>query len=121
MRNDYVALTCKKCGGALNPDTMRCPYCGTYHRWEDNSTERVLLEVEKPGIRVYQAGIEVAREAKMYMPIDDFARHVKHKLVQGLIEKGIDENIEMYSEYDIVNMTDRYYGRLRVLEPSYRF
>ena len=112
-------LICKRCGGALNPITLKCPYCGTYHKF-DETFEATRIIVDRPGVEVLGVQQAFNRWELANMPKDVIER-ITHR---GLCGK-LAEALYPYMEFE---MSDDYFtdsaiirGRLRVVKPDYRF
>ena len=115
--SELKALTCKKCGAALNPKTLRCEYCGTYH--ERDLEHPYLIRVERPGVQVL--GAEVAIDHYHMMQNPEMASEAAIRGIVDKLSKCLVPYIELENEYDIRTMRDIVRGRLRVVEPEFRF
>ena len=114
-------LVCKRCGGALDPDTLKCSYCGTYHKLDSSYYGREsYIIVDHPGVEVLGVQQAFNRWELANMPKDAIERITR----RGLCEK-LAEALYPYMEFE---MSDDYRtdsaiirGRLRVVKPDYRF
>jgi hypothetical protein len=112
-------LICKRCGGALDPVTLKCSYCGTYHKF-DETFEATRIIVDRPGVEVLNVAQAFDRWQLAEMPKEAIAE-ITHR---GLCGK-LAEALYPYMEFE---MSDDYFtdsaiirGRLRAVKPSYRF
>lgn len=122
-RNVLEALRCRFCGGFINPSTYTCEYCGTvYMRPREPYTvsPRELVVVKEAPLITYGAQLAVDRWDFERIPKDELERLVRDNLV-GDFEKAISENINIYSEYDIINMKYLYSAKLRVVKPNFKW
>ena len=120
--SELRALICQRCGGALNPRTLRCEYCGTYHEQVGNDVGIMRVQIERPGVRVIRYKLEVDDHLIMPGRFDD--REVGEYIRRGLVGKLAEllpDVMETYSEYDPVYMKHNVMGQIRALEPEYRF
>ena len=113
-------LICKRCGGALDPVTLKCSYCGTWHKVEPDMAREVRYIVDRPGVEVLGVQQAFGRWDLANMPRDAIERITR----RGLCEK-LAEALYPYMEFE---MSDDYFtgnaiirGRLRVVKPDYRF
>ena len=116
-------LICKRCGGALDPVTMKCSYCGTYHKTDfsdDGFVREVRYIVDRPGVEVLGVQQAFNRWELANMPKDAIERITRRGLCGKLAEA-----LYPYMEFE---MSDDYFtdsaiirGRLRVVKPDYRF
>lgn len=120
--NELRALVCQKCGASLNPRTLRCEYCGTYHERVGNDIGIMRVQIERPGVRVIRSKLEVDGYLIASGRFDD--REVGEYIRRGLVGKlaeSLPDIMETYSEYDPVYMKHNVMGQIRVLEPEYKF
>ena len=115
-------LICKRCGGALNRETLKCPYCGTYHKWNPDYglLKETRIIVDRPGVEVLGVQQAFDRWELADMPRDAIERITR----KGLCGK-LAEALYPYMEFEMSDdyRTDRAIirGRLRVVKPDYRF
>ena len=115
-------LVCKRCGGALDPNTLKCSYCGTYHKVDSDYgfVRETRIIVDRPGVEVL--GVQQAFDRWQLADMQKEAiAEITHR---GLCEK-LAEALYPYMEFE---MSDDYFtdsaiirGRLRVVKPDYRF
>lgn len=83
------ALTCKNCGGQINPNTHKCDFCGTYYH------EEVTYEIvrENDDFQTIAAHIEVPFYGRCDMPSElskDISEADSHMAIDLLREKIAD-------------------------------
>ena len=116
------ALICTQCGGRINPETMRCEYCGTrYEHTEDLA--RPLRITYSPEVRAQILQSQFAMDNQMINFVSDADEIAR--IVHSRITAQLAEALEPYVEYTV--QEDPAYrmqvvrGRVRVLPPGYRF
>ena len=57
---ELIELTCKNCGGSLDPVTLKCEYCGTrYAKKEEKKVATVAAQVNVSEEMIHRAPAEV--------------------------------------------------------------
>ena len=120
--NELRALICQKCGASLNPRTLQCEYCGTYHERVGSDVGIMRVQIERPGVRVLRCKLAVGD----YLVASG---RISNEEMDAYIRKGLNEKLserlqdvtEVYCEHDPLNMRYNVMGQIRVLEPEYRF
>ncbi|MBR4590433.1 MAG: hypothetical protein IKO36_07240 [Bacteroidaceae bacterium] len=120
--SELRALICQKCGASLNPRTLRCEYCGTYHERVGSDVGIMRVQIERPGVRVIRSKLEVDNYLIMSGRLSDeeVGAYIRKGLV-GKLAESLPDVMETHSEYDPVYMKHSVVGQIRVLEPEYRF
>lgn len=120
--SELRALICQKCGASLNPRTLRCEYCGTYHERIGDGIGVMLTQIERPEVRVLRCKLAVDNYLAMSGQVSDeqIGAYIRNGLI-GRISEKLPEFMEIYSENDIINNRQMITGQIRVLEPKYRF
>ena len=120
--NELRALVCQKCGASLNPRTLRCEYCGTYHERVGSDVGIMRVQIERPGVRVIRPKLDIdsCLIASGMLNDREIGEYIRRSLVWKLAET-LPDVMETYSEYDPVYMKHNVMGQIRVLEPEYRF
>lgn len=82
-------LTCKNCGGQINPNTHKCDFCGTYYY------EEVTYEIvrENDDFQTLAAHIEVPFRGRCDMPSEiskDISEADSHMAIDSLREQIAD-------------------------------
>ena len=116
------ALKCTSCGGDINPNTYKCPYCGTQYHKPVYEHDGPLIMMYPGHVRTCAMRREVTWEGlkqaiDMGYPLDamikeDFARQAADFILPQL---------KIYEERRIDTMTTSYEARLRVLDDDFRF
>ena len=111
-------LICKQCGAAINRSTMRCEYCGTQYKIENQLP--IMVCVDRPQVQTLEAGLSVAREFVVAMSEKELHGYVNRNIAVKLAE-ALEPNID----YKVVDdaMLGQYIvkGRVRILPPGYKF
>ena len=117
---ELKALICKRCGGTLDPVTLKCSYCGTYHKWESGGLRNTLIYVGNPGVEVLGVTQAFDRWQLADMPKEAIERITRRGLCGKLAEALYPYmEFEMSDDYRTDSAIIR--GRLRVVKPDYRF
>ena len=113
-------LICQRCGAPLNPETLICEYCGTAHKRDELSPEKLTVVVT-PVMRPV-----TTLRAKSYIP-EDMARYspeyASKMAVDDVVQKlarGLAEFIEFEARNDYWEGRPFVTGTLRVVEPVER-
>ena len=116
------ALICQKCGASLNPQTLRCEYCGTYHERVGNDVGIMRVQIERPGVRVIRSKLEIDNCLIMSGRLNDreIGEYIRRSFV-GKLSESLPDVMEIFSEYDPVYMKHNFMGQIRVFEPEYKF
>lgn len=116
--NELKPLTCPNCGGRINAARMRCEYCGTQFKREEGPVLRI--ETARPGVRTLEANVRIP---EYY--IRDFNGEEVGNIVRDQISRKLAEALvpmlDVKTGHDLERMEAVMYGRIRVLEPGYRF
>ncbi len=114
-------LICKRCGGALDPVTLKCSYCGTYHRWEESRFGREsYIIVDRPGVEVLGVQQAFNRWDLSEMPKEAIAE-ITHRSLCGELAEALYPYMEFEMSDDYRTDSAIIRGRLRVVKPDYRF
>ena len=117
-------LICKRCGGALDPVTLKCSYCGTYHKWDETCENGIIrpnvIVKHSGGIDVLKKKIAITNEALISMPEGVLAEYATKQIRQSIFE-SLGSHIEIYSESDFPTNQTIVTGILRVVKPGYKF
>ena len=112
-------LKCLNCGAPLDPKTLKCNYCGTYHERTHEGIVHVIKSIPVM-THVVQAKMVLDRYHLLSMPSDELGFYVKGTLTRKIAEE-IHPLIEFESCEDIPRQTTICSARLRVVEPDFRF
>ncbi len=97
---------CDCCGGQFDISTMKCPYCGTQYKKDDDHIIRI--ETFRNPVKTFSACVEVTDKEGL-----DYALNVLSKE----LAKAIPSVMEVRTEYDPRSMTNRVSGRIKVVQP----
>lgn len=113
-----IKMQCSNCGGRINPNTMRCEYCGTQYKKE--ADERIIkVETFQNPIKVYKTQMTVPRE-HLNGNEETMSKIVINQLARNLAD-AFAENMEVHSEYDPMLNGYRITSRVRIVEPKHIF
>lgn len=107
---------CECCGGQIDFVTLKCNYCGTQYKDENNSIIRI--ETFHNPIKQYTAECIIPeyiarKEDTSGYILNELAHQLARKLVENM-------DIQIAEDYDIQNMNIRVRGRVRVVVPEQR-
>ena len=112
-------MICTQCGGRVNPYTMRCEYCGTSFKREDN-TNPLVVKINTQRADVLGVDTIVDNRLAESLPSEEITR-----IIHSEITRKLAEGLEPYVEYTVMEepMFNHHVvkGRIRVLPPGYRF
>jgi hypothetical protein len=111
------AMICERCGGTINPATMRCEYCGTYYQ-EDKSP--LILHVEQRGINVLNTSLAIDDELISKYDEKSLMAYVKSEITHRLVE-AISQSVEYTVQAEPLQARHIVTGRIRVVPPNYKF
>lgn len=115
-----IELRCKNCNGALDPKTLKCPYCGS--QYERENKNGVIHYIESVPPNVVTLGAKVCFERYMLHSMgEERASEVTMRQMTHALAEALAPYIELETHIDPLNMTQVVRGRIRVLEPDYRF
>lgn len=111
-------LICQQCGGAIDRNTMKCPYCETQYERKGDGVE-LRYVVEKPGIHTIRAMVKVddmilnhspERATKFVMD------RMRHQIADGLLNY-----MKMVTEMEHSPMERCHIirGEIRVVDPMF--
>lgn len=110
---------CQNCGGYINSLTYRCEYCGTqYEKPRDTFNKEIIYVIQQ------HPSPTNTYEASLILP-DYYAKEIdKEKIRERLaieMTDAIKDNLEIYVNHDIINMSTKYSARIRILKPDFRW
>ena len=112
---------CTNCGAPINPRRRCCEYCGTTYSvgYADN-VPVIFIETERPGIRVLQTEVAVPWYAGKRMSPGEISQYTLAEMKQQIAD-ALTGLIEIKQNYDMEHDACIFRGRVRVLEPTFRF
>jgi len=116
--NELKPLICPSCGGRINASRMRCEYCGTQFKREEGPVLRI--EAVNRGVRTIEANARIAEYYLKEYGEDTVGILVKDQILHQLT-KALLPMLELEVGHDLQRCEAIVQGRIRVLEPGYRF
>ena len=113
-------LRCHNCGGQLDANTLKCPYCGSQYERENQGGQTIYIQTCPAQL--------VPLRYQMEMPIEDLSRvdpeilaehcmkEITHSIAEALVPY-----IKFETERDPFKMRQIIRGSIRVVEPDFRF
>ena len=116
------ALICTQCGGRIDPEKMRCEYCGTRYE-QTGDLARPLRITYSPEVRAQILQSQVAMDNQVINVVsdaDEIARIV-HSRITAQLAEALGPYVEYTVQEDPTYRRQVIRGRVRVLPPDYRF
>lgn len=115
-----IELKCKNCNGALDPDTLKCPYCGTQYKEEKGSGITHYVQTCPPSITPLHYQMRIDESMMGRIPPEKMSEIVLKEITSALAHELI-PFVEIESERDIFTMKRIIRGTVRVVDPDFRF
>lgn len=120
MNEDYlVELRCNNCGAALDPNTLKCSYCGSQYERKNQGNFTHYIQTCPASTQVLKAQSRFPEYAR-HMEPEQLAEYAKREIVHSLAEA-----LTPYIKFEIMRdpreMTQIINGTIRVVEPDFRF
>ena len=116
------ALICTQCGGRINPEKMRCEYCGTrYEHTED--LVKPLRIIYSSGVRaqILQSQVAFDNQDLNYISDADEIARIVHSRITAQLAEALEPYVEYTVQEDPEYLRQVIRGRVRVLPPGYNF
>lgn len=113
-------LVCECCGGAIDPITQQCEYCGTKYKFEMNGGAIHYIQTCPASLVPLRYQMEVPLEAMMDIPPDKLAEISMREMTRELA-KALVPYIKLETERDPYTLKQIIRGTVRVVEPDFRF
>lgn len=119
--SDLKPLICPNCGGKVNAARMKCEYCGTEFRCDDDGVLKIRYESVPCSTQVLGVSVNVPKD--MIMRIDDdsairgFAMDEMTRRMAQILTPMMDIKVQDNPHFNSVVVN----GRVRVIRPDYRF
>jgi hypothetical protein len=116
---DLRPYICKQCGGQIDPATMRCEYCNTYH--DDPALRRLTISTRVPGEYTIRAEVALDRYGIEYNPEgarDHALRELRNQIADGLLAYMKITTSTSFDPKWMAN-TEIIRGEVRVVDPSF--
>lgn len=113
-------LKCSNCGAALNPNTLKCEYCGSQFAKKEERGLISYIQTCPARVETLGAAVSVSEESMQYMSADQVSeyavRQITHKLAEALTPY-----VKLETMRDPYTMSQIIRGTIRVVEPDFRF
>lgn len=113
------ALICECCGGQIDPNTMKCKYCGTAYERDEQDTVVRIKTIPSP-VRIYEAQIDVDNLVVNEIGEDNAAKMAVTQLSRKIAD-AIVENMEIDCQYDPIYNAHKVRAIVRIVKPDYMF
>jgi hypothetical protein len=119
--SDLKPLVCPNCGGKINAARMKCEYCGTEFRRDDDGVLKIRYESIPYNTQVLGVSVNVPKDRMMYIDDDSAIRgfvmdEMTHRLAQALVPM-MDITVQDNPHFNSVDVR----GRIRIIRPDYRY
>lgn len=111
--------TCPNCGAPVRNDRDTCEYCGTVFR-VDVATGLPTYEVIRPGVVTLKSRVAVPRYALEGYSPEHASQYILSEL-RDQIAEALTGLIEIEVTDDLMTCSKVFDGRIRVVEPTFRF
>ena len=112
---------CTQCGGKVNRENLICECCGTQFREEIKDNVNTIHVVQtRPGVHTLATQVVVDREIVLQIGAEQATKYFMEELKREFT-KHITPFIEMDCQHDFIRGQMVIRGRMRVLDPTYRF
>lgn len=111
-------LVCERCGGHIDRQTMKCPYCDTQYERKNNGVT-VNYVVNRPGVHTLRADIRVDNFMVLRDPegATEYALdRLRHEIADGLLaymKITTSKELSFHNECEIIR------GEVRVIDPTF--
>lgn len=111
--------TCPNCGASIPLGKSKCEYCGTIFKGGDIYAP-LIVEKTNPYMHVIKARVAIPRYAMERMSSEEQKDYILSEM-KSQVADALLGLIEIRREFDPIDMNDLYEGRIRVIEPSFRY
>lgn len=119
MGSHLKPYICTQCGGKVNRTTLKCEMCGTTFR-EEGEIPRIVIEAVRPEVHTLKSNMCVSREMVESLGLVKASEIALNKMARELSE-AMAPFMDVQSEYQPQTDIMLIRGRIRVLDPTYRF
>lgn len=115
-----IELKCKNCDGALDPKTLKCPYCGSQYKEMYEGGKMVYVQTCPAQIETLRARVNVSNEMVMMADAEGLSRYALNEMAHALAQELL-RYTKIEKKYDPYTMTQIIGGTVRVVKPDFRF
>lgn len=113
---EHKLLVCQNCGGHIDRQTMKCPYCDA--EYERNMADMPIhFVVERPGVHRIRAEVMVEQELVAHHP-EAATRFAMDKLRKGIAD-GLLDYMRVCTEQNPYERCQIIRGEVRVVDPTF--
>lgn len=116
--NELKPLICPNCGGRINAVRMKCEYCGTQFKRDEGPVLRI--EAVRPGVRTLETNAMIPERYIMDLG-DDAIRSIVRDQMSHQLAEALVPMLDLSVGHDFHLNEAIVRGRIRILEPGYRF
>lgn len=116
-----IKLQCTNCGGHINPNTYVCEYCGTrYEKPTDRTMMLPPVMIEHPKVKTFAAKVNVDPHMVECLGEKDAADYCVRQITSSLADQ-LAPFITIEVDYDHMECCRIVKGKVRIVEPSFKF
>lgn len=122
MSSEYKKLeprTCPNCGASVPFGQYKCGYCGTTFKGGDAYAPLIVERID-PRTHVITTRVAIPKYAQEYMNPEQKRDYILSDM-RAQIADALLGLIEVREEFNPIELEDVYEGRVRVIEPSFRY
>lgn len=108
-------MICECCGGAINPHTLKCEYCGTQYK-RDEYENVCRIETYTNPVETLRVRQNISSEVARDIPLDDISRICLGEMAHQLAEIMY-PYIKIRHEYDYKYDEHRITGEIKIVRP----
>lgn len=114
-------LRCTHCDAPLNPNTLKCEYCGSQYERKQDGGNTHYIQTCPAQIQTLKAQVQVSNEIVHIMgSADQISRHTLNEMSRVLADEVL-KYAKIEHTYEPHTMTQIIRGTVRVVEPDFRF
>lgn len=107
---------CECCGGAINPRTYQCEYCGTQYK-RDYDDQIIRIETFRSPVRTFAAEVMIDPYSIQTFGAEEASEFAVKSLARELSE-CIAPYMRMEHEYDNEYNVHKIRGQIKIIEPQ---
>lgn len=113
-------LICESCGAPLNPNSLKCEYCGTHYKRDYREGVTHYIQTCPAKVEVLASQISIPDMAIRHLDAEQAAEYATKELARGLAE-ALMPYMKIETHYEPIQMRQVIRGTVRVVEPDFRF